>query len=59
VEKNRRHLDFWQDRTELIARVPRTHCQEYGILQAAVPWARPGSGFTLIMEAMILPLGQR
>ena len=59
VEKKWRHLDFWQHRTELIARVPRTHCQEHGILQAAVPWARPGSGFTLMMEAMILLLGQQ
>ena len=57
VEKKWRHLDFWQHRTELIARVPRIHFQEHGILQAAVPWARPGSGFTLMMEAMILPLG--
>ena len=54
-----RHLDFWQHRTELIVRVPRTHCQEHGILQAAVPWARPGSGFTLMMEAVILLLGQQ
>ena len=59
VEKKWRHLDFWQHRTELIARVPRTHCQEHGILQAAVPWARPGSGFTLMMEAVILLLGQQ
>jgi transposase len=59
VEKKWRHLDFWQHRTELIARVPRTQCEEHGILQAAVPWARPGSGFTLMMEAMILLLGQQ
>ena len=37
MEKKWRHLDFWQHRTELIARVPRTNCQEHGILQAAVP----------------------
>ena len=54
VEKKWRHLDFWQHRTELNARVPRTNCQEHGVLQAAVPWARAGSGFTLMMEAMIL-----
>ena len=59
VDKKWRHLDFWQHRTEFIARVPRTNCQEHGILQAAVPWARPGSGFTLMMEAMILLLGQQ
>ena len=59
VEKKWRHLDFWQHRTELNARVPRTNCQEHGVLQAAVPWARAGSGFTLMMEAMILLLGQQ
>ena len=59
VEKKWRHLDFWQHRTELISRVPRTKCQEDGILQAAGPWARPGSGFTLMMEVMILLLGQQ
>jgi len=59
VEKKWRHLDFWQHRTELHARVPRTSCQEHGVLQAAVPWARAGSGFTLMMDAMILLLGQQ
>ena len=59
LEKKWRHLDFWQHRTELNARVPRTSCQENGVLQAAVPWARAGSGFTLMMEAMILLLGQQ
>ena len=54
VEKRWRHMDFWQHRTELIARTPRTSCDEHGVLLAAVPWARPGSGFTLMMEAMIL-----
>ena len=54
VEKRWRHMDFWQHRTELIARTPRTKCEEHGVLLAAVPWARAGSGFTLMMEAMIL-----
>ena len=52
-------LDFWQHRTELMARVPRTRCHEHGVLQTEVPWARPGSGFTLMMEAMVLLLGQQ
>jgi transposase len=59
VAKKWRHLDFWQHRTELISRVPRSQCQEDGILQAAGPWARPSSGFTLMMEVMILLLGQQ
>jgi transposase len=58
VERKWRHLDFWQHRTALTARVPRIKCEEHGVLQAQVPWARPGSGFTLMMEAIILLLCQ-
>ena len=59
VEKTWRHLDFWQHRTELIARVARVRCEEHGVLLTPAPWARPGSGFTLLMEAMILLLCQQ
>lgn len=59
VGKRWRHLDFWQYRTELTARVPRVRCPEHGVRQARVPWAGPGSGFTLMMEAMIMLLCQR
>lgn len=58
VEKRWRHLDFWQHRTELVARVPRVECSEHGVLLTRVPWARPGSGFTLMMEAVVLLLCQ-
>lgn len=58
VEKKWRHLDFWQHRTELNARVPRIKCEAHGVLQTPVPWARPGSGFTLMLEAIILLLCQ-
>ena len=59
VEKRWRHMDFWQHRTELISRVPRVRCEEHGVLQTEVPWARAGSGFTLMMEAVILLLCQQ
>lgn len=59
VEKKWRHLNFWQHETTLIARVPRTKCDEHGVLLTEVPWARSGSGFTLMMEAMILLLCQQ
>ena len=61
VEKHRRHMDFWQHQTELYARVPRVRCEEHGVLHSAVPWARPGSGFTLMMEAVngILQIAKR
>jgi transposase len=59
VEKTWRHLNFWQHETQLTARVPRTRCEKDGVLLTEVPWARAGSGFTLMMEAMILLLCQQ
>jgi transposase len=59
TEKRWRHLDFWQHKTELIARVPRVSCPDHGVRQTEVPWARPGSGFTLMMEAMVMLLCQQ
>ncbi|WP_231363736.1 ISL3 family transposase [Verrucomicrobium sp. 3C] len=58
VEKRWRHRNFWQYKTELVARVPRVDCPEHGVRLAEVPWAKPGSGFTLMMEAVILILSQ-
>ena len=58
VEKKWRHLNFFQYQCELVARVPRVQCQKDGVRQVEVPWARPGSGFTLMFEAMVLLLGQ-
>lgn len=58
-EKRWRHLNFWQYETELIARVPRVMCGDDGVLQVDVPWARVGSGFTLMMEAMIVLMCQQ
>ena len=55
-EKTWRHLDFFQYQTELVARVPRVTTPEGKVVQVAVPWARPGSGFTLMMEAWALLL---
>lgn len=53
-----RHLDFFQHRTELHARVPRVICPACGVRKAAVPWARAGSGFTLLFEAYVLALAK-
>src|SRR4051812_36764143 len=39
VEKTWRHLDFFQYRTELVARVPRVKTPEGTVVQVAVPWA--------------------
>jgi transposase len=51
VEKRWRHLDFFEYRTELVARVPRVVSPEGNVVRIEVPWARPGSGFTLMFEA--------
>ena len=56
VEKRWRHLNFWQHETCIHARVPRTDCPDCGVHLCDVPWARKGSGFTLLFEAMILAL---
>lgn len=53
-----RHLDFFQHRTQLHARVPRVTCPDCGVRKVAVPWARPGSGFTLLFEAYVLALAK-
>ena len=36
AEKEWRHLDFWQRRTDLRARVPRVSCAEHGVSQVEV-----------------------
>ena len=56
IEKRWRHLNFFQYRCELVARVPRANCREHGVKHCTVPWASPGSGFTLLFEAMIMLL---
>ena len=53
-EKRWRHLDFFEHQAFLSARVPRVDCREHGVHLVAVPWARPGSGFTLLMEVAML-----
>jgi transposase len=58
-EKTWRHLDFFQYRTTLTARSPRVSCHRCGIRPAALPWARPESGFTLLLEALILRLAKQ
>lgn len=57
-EKAWRHLNFFQHEAFLHARVPRVTCKGCGVKQASVPWARPGSGFTLLFEALIMAMVQ-
>ena len=55
-EKSWRHLDFFQYRTTLTARTPRITCDRCGVRPVGVPWARNGSGFTLMFEALVLSM---
>jgi transposase len=56
VKKTWRHLNFFQHQAFLHARVPRIDCPDCGVRLVAVPWARPGSGFTLLFEAFVMTL---
>lgn len=54
-----RHLDFFQYEAWLHADVPRVACSGCGkTTQVEVPWAREGSGFTALFEALALSLCQ-
>jgi len=55
-ERTWRHLDFFQHETYLHAFVPRVSCPDCGIKTADVPWARPGSHFTLLFEALLMAM---
>lgn len=52
--KTWRHMDFFQHKAFLHARLPRVRCPAHGVRQVGVPWAREGSGFTLLFEALLL-----
>jgi transposase len=58
TEETWRHLNFFQYDAYLHARVPRVNCPKSGcgIKKISVPWARPGSGFTLLFEALVMAL---
>ncbi|VFS79407.1 Transposase and inactivated derivatives [Kluyvera cryocrescens] len=49
-----RHLDTCQFTTIVEADVPRIMCPEHGCLTLPVPWAGPGSRYTLLFESFVL-----
>jgi transposase len=57
-EETWRHLNFFQHRTFLHARTPRVTCADCGVRKVVTPWARAGSGFTLLFEAYVLALAK-
>lgn len=57
VRREWRHLDFFEYEAWLHAEVPRVGCTTCGkTTQLPVPWAREGSGFTLLFEALALTM---
>lgn len=60
TEKTWQHLNFFQYEAYLHARVPRVNCPNKGcgVKQVQVPWARTGSGFTLLFEALVMTMAR-
>lgn len=56
VERTWQHLNFFQHTCFLHARVPRIQTSEGKTETVKVPWARAGSGFTLLFEAFSMLL---
>jgi transposase len=55
-----RHLNFFQFECYVHAHVPRVDGGPGGggVKRVAVPWARPQSGFSLLMESLVLLLAR-
>lgn len=56
VERRWQHLNFFQHTCYLHCRLPRVITTEGKVINVEVPWARPGSGFTLLFEAFSMLL---
>ena len=48
-ERTWRHLNFFQYRCHITARVPRVKLPDRKVKTVDVPWGRDGSGFILMM----------
>jgi transposase len=58
-QRSWRHLDFFQFEAHVHCELPRISCSAcQGITQLNVPWAREGSRFTLMFEALALTLAR-
>ncbi len=56
VERTWQHLNFFQHHCYLHAKVPRIKQKDGRIKTQPVPWARKGSGFSLLFEAYVMLL---
>jgi transposase len=59
VPRKWQHLNFFQHTCFLHCDVPRIRTTDGKVKTVAVPWARVGSGFTLMFEALALALIKR
>ena len=58
-QRSWRHLDFFQFEAYVRCALPRVSCSACGCTsQLSVPWAREGSRFTLMFEALALTLAR-
>ena len=56
-QRSWQHLHFFEHKAFIHAAVPRVRCGACAkTTQVAVPWARAGSGFTLLFEALVITL---
>ena len=51
-----RHLNFFEHKAYLTCKVPRIKTPSGKVKSVALPWARKGSGFTLLFEAYTMAL---
>ncbi|HZL51653.1 MAG TPA: helix-turn-helix domain-containing protein, partial [Terracidiphilus sp.] len=58
VEKNYRHLNFFQHECHLQVRVPRVKLPDGSVRQVEAQWTGKLSGFTLLFEALVLALSR-
>ena len=58
ADKKWRHLNFWQYKTYIHMRTPRTICPECGERLWIPPWGREQSGFTMLFEAFVMALAK-
>lgn len=59
VKRTWQHLSFFEHPCFLHCAVPRIKTPGGKVATVPVPWARPGSGFTLLFEALALALIER
>jgi len=59
IERSWRHLSLFEHPCYLHCKVPRIKDKGGNVKQVPVPWARKGSGFTLLFEAYAMTLIER